>query len=398
VAAGETVPEEDHMRFARRGGCWDVAVVGGGPAGAAAAARLARGGARVVLLERHPLPRSKVCGGGLVARAAGAVAVDVKPAAVEVCRRVELTMGSRPLRFLAERPHAVIVMVDRGRLDHLLVRAAGRQGAEVRACCAVTGMRPAGDHVVLKTTRGLLRTRWVVCAEGAGGRLARMTGWAETRRLVPALECSLRLPAWRRRRFSRAAGFDFGALPQGYGWRFPKAERLDVGVVGMQPRPGNLKRRLGLYLKRLGLADAPVYDLRAAPIPVAARTDGFTRGRVLLVGDAAGLADPLTAEGISHAVSSGRLAADALLEAGLDPGRAGALYHRRLRQEILGELGLARFFARLVFRHPRAAERIFALRGQHFVEGVTDIACGRRTYRSLLQNPLNYLRLLRPRP
>ncbi len=389
---------KESVRLSGPGRCWDVAVVGAGPAGAAAADRLARGGAQVVLLEKYALPRRKVCGGGLVARAAAAMTVDIGPAVEWTCRRVELTMGPRPLRFMAEREDAVVVMVDRACLDHLLVKEARRRGVEVRQCCPVTGIRIDDGSVVLKTSGGFVRARWVVCADGAGGRLARMAGWVDTRLLVPALECSLHLPPWRFRRFSRAAGFDFGVLPRGYGWRFPKAERLDVGVVSMLPRPGNLKHFLWRYLKRLGLADAPVCDLRAAPIPVAAHTGGLARGRVLLVGDAAGLADPLTAEGISHAVRSGRLAADALLESGLDTGRVVPAYHRRMQKAILGELGLARFFARWVFGHPRAAERLFRLRGQHFVEGVTDIACGRSTYRSLLQNPLNHLRLLRPLP
>jgi flavin-dependent dehydrogenase len=165
----------------------------------------------------------------------------------------------------------------------------------------------------------------------------------------------------------------------------------------MLRRPGNLKHTLQRYTQRIAIGSAAGCRLRAGLIPVSPRTDGFVRGRVLLTGDAAGLADPLTAEGLSHALLSGRLAAGALLASGFDPGMIRQAYHRRLKAEILDELRLAQFFARLVFFHPRVVSRLFGLWGQDFVEGVTDIACGRRTYRSLLCNPVNYNRLLTPR-
>jgi len=376
---------------------WDVAVVGAGPAGAMAAFCLAQGGARVVLLEKRSLRRSKVCGGGLVRRAAALLPVDATPAVEHKCRRVELTIGSRPLRFVATRKTPVILMADRKRLDYLLAAEAGRRGVDVRPQCAVSGVRRENGHVVLKTACGGIRARFVVAADGVSSRVARLAGWRDTRQVVPALECSLRLPPWRLRRFSRVAGFDFGAVPGGYGWRFPKGDRLDLGVVSMRPRPGSLKVFLRHYAEGLGLGDVPVFNLRAAPIPVSPRTGGFAAGRVLLAGDAAGLADPLTAEGLSHALLSGRLAAGALLASGFDPGVIRQAYHSRLKTEILGELRLAQFFARLVFSHPRVAGRLFGLWGQDFVEGVTDIACGRRTYHSLLRNPVNYIRLLTPR-
>lgn len=376
---------------------WDVAVVGAGPAGAMAAFCLARGGARVVLLEKCSLPRSKVCGGGLVRRAAALMPVDAAPAVRHQCRRVELTIGSRPLHFEAARKAPVILMVDRKRLDYLLAAETGRQGVDVRPQCAVGGVRRAKGHVVLKTSGGDMRVRFVVAADGVSSRVARLAGWRDTRQLVPALECSLSLPPWRLGRFSRTAGFDFGAAACGYGWRFPKGDRLDIGVVSMRPRPGGLKIVLRRYAETLGLGDVPVFNLRAAPIPVSPRAGGFAAGRVLLTGDAAGLADPLTAEGLSHALLSGRLAAEALLASGFDPGRVRQVYHRRLKAEILDELRRAQFFARLVFFHPRAVDRLFGLWGRDFVEGVTDIACGRRSYRSLLRNPVNYIRLLSPR-
>lgn len=371
----------------------DVAVVGAGPAGAVAAGLLAEKGLRVVLVEKRRLPRGKVCGGGLVKRAAAMLPVAVAAAVEYKCSRVELTIGSRPLRFVTARQEPVIFMVDREWFDYLLVCNARRQGADIRPSCAVRAVRPGHGHVTLETSCGTVRASFVVAADGALSKVARITGWRDTRRIVSAVECALPLTPWQRERFSRAAGFDFGAAPCGYGWRFPRKDHLGIGVVSMLRRPGNLKYSLERYMQWIGIGSAAGCRLRAGVIPVSPRTDGFVRGRVLLTGDAAGLADPLTAEGLSHAVLSGRLAAETLLEAGFDPQPVRQIYHRKLKVSILDELRLARFFARLVFFCPRVVDLLFSLGGQAFAEGVTDIACGRSTYRALLRNPMNYVRL-----
>jgi len=113
----------------------------------------------------------------------------------------------------------------------------------------------------------------------------------------------------------------------------------------------------------------------------------------MLAGDAAGLADPVTAEGISYAVHSGRLAAAAALEG--DAARASEHYAGSLRREILPELRTGRVLARLLYRHHRMRRRVFRHVGQPLCEALTDVFVGQRSYRGLLANPANYFRLLR---
>src|SRR5262249_20668375 len=140
-------------------------------------------------------------------------------------------------------------------------------------------------------------------------------------------------------RFADRARFDLGTPPGGYGWIFPKAEHLSVGV-GIFTRDAarrRLRDELHGYLQAVGLGEARVRSIRGAPIPVRPRADA-ARGRVLLAGDAAGLADPLTGEGISLAILSGRLAAESLLTARLDPREAARTYLASLRRSVLGEL------------------------------------------------------------
>src|SRR2546422_11507366 len=127
----------------------------------------------------------------------------------------------------------------------------------------------------------------------------------------------------------------------------------------------------------------PYTTLFRSVIPVRPRAEGFARHRVLLVGDAAGFADPVTAEGISLAARSGRLAAAAIVQAGLDEARVTAGYRAGLRP-LLADLRVARGLARLLYDHPRARRWLFRRVGQRLVDAMTDGFLGVRTYRGSL--------------
>jgi flavin-dependent dehydrogenase len=126
-------------------------------------------------------------------------------------------------------------------------------------------------------------------------------------------------------------------------------------------------------------------------IPVKPRRGGCVRGRVLLAGDAAGFADALTGEGISIGIWSGRRAAEALAGAVPDPAR----YARAVRRELLPELRTARTLSWITYRQPKLARTLLRRRGRAFVERLTDVFLGERTYASLVRKPSSYLSLLR---
>jgi flavin-dependent dehydrogenase len=115
---------------------------------------------------------------------------------------------------------------------------------------------------------------------------------------------------------------------------------------------------------------------------------------VLLAGDAAGLVDPITAEGISHALLSGQLAAAALTESRLDPAKAAPLYQSLLEREILSELRAARLLARLLYHHPRIRDAVFRRNGQRLCDFVASVIMGETSYRQALKRPASYLKLL----
>jgi geranylgeranyl reductase family protein len=361
----------------------EVAVVGGGPSGACAAHYLASAGVDVVLLERGMLPRYKVCGGGLVYRVLQFLPTDVGTAVERQCADAEVNLLPYGCHFVARRREPIVSMTMRARFDWLLVDAARLAGARIVYPCDVLGIGWRADEARLDTTAGSLYARFVIAADGATGRLARFGGWRDKRVMAPALEWEVTVPPEILDRFSRTARFDIGAVASGYGWVFPKREHLSVGVCVLKsPCFGRrtLKQSLQHYLSTIGVAPLLSMQKHGYVIPLTPYQGPLVRERMLLVGDAAGLADPLTGEGISNAVISGRLASEALVAGALHPDSVTAHYQDRIDGMILRELRMARPLARLLYGVPGLAAPLFRHHGARITERVVDIFMGERGY------------------
>ncbi len=372
-------------------GPFDVAVVGAGPAGSTAALLLARAGKRVALIEKEVLPRYKTCGGGVVGRAFWLLPSDLSIPVEHTCFAAEANFLESNLSFRVERDRPIVSMTMRADFDQCLADAAVAAGAELLSSCTLEDLRQDGAGVELSTSRGMLRASWVLGADGALSTVARKAGWKHPLRTIPALEAELQVPADVHARFAGIARFDFEAMEAGYGWVFPKRAHLSCGILTTERGVGGLREALERYLARVGLPWPAPDELHGYVIPVRPRRGGFVRGRVLLAGDAAGLADPLTGEGISIGIWSGTLAARALARAEPDP----SLYLRSLRRELLPELRIARALAWVTYRQARLARPLLRRRGRVFTERLTDVFLGERTYASLVRKPSSYLSLLR---
>jgi len=371
---------------------FESVVVGAGPAGALAACELARAGRSVALLEKQLLPRAKTCGGGLVWRGRERLPAGFELPIERECRRARLVpfAGAEPVEVARAQP--IVTMTMRCALDAALVELARAAGACVATQVELRSLERAGGLLRLRTTAGDFECRNLVGADGARGVVARASGWDEPLATIPALEAEIEAPPELFARCADAALFDFGLTEPGYAWIFPKREHLSVGVLAARRGAKDLRGELDRHLVRWGLGASRVRELSGCVIPVRPRAS-CARPGVLLVGDAAGLVDPLTAEGISLALESGRLAARAIVEAQGDPVRAARLYERALAREILPELRLARGFAALMYRRPGLARRVLARNGRAACEVLADIVCGTRSYRALVRDPRAWLAL-----
>jgi geranylgeranyl reductase family protein len=297
---------------------YDVIVVGAGPAGSTTAYRLARAGARVCLLDRARFPRDKPCGGGLTIRAVRELPFSVEPVVEDRVDTLELGLRyARRWSARAEEP--LILMTQRRRLDAFLAEQAATAGAEFRDGVKVTRVEPRGA-VTIAGER--LEAEVVVGADGANGVTARSLGLPAYEHGV-AFEGNVGYKYLSRDRFSSRAVVELGAVPGGYAWVFPKGDHVNVGVGGWESEGPRLRERLRELCAAFEIDEATVHDLRGHRLPMRGASRRPVKHRVLLVGDAAGLVDPLSGDGMYEAFISGRLAAEATLD--LLQGRAAGL-------------------------------------------------------------------------
>ena len=328
---------------------WDVAVVGAGPAGAAAARAAVERGARTLLLEREQLPRYKRCGGGLIGVSQAALreaGVDVTGLSRDVVGRLTFTSGGGNGYTRETAPF--LPMVLRSELDAALVDVAVAAGAQVRTGMTVTGYAQDDDGVVLTTSGGDVRARAVVAADGSGSRAAAHVG-VVCEQVDLGMEAELPTPPggdWAGRVL-----LDWGPVPGSYGWVFPKGDRLTVGVIGRRERGGEVRAWFAAFVASLGLDLADGEHVGGHLTRVRAPSSPLRRGLVLVAGDAAGLLEPWTREGISFALRSGALAGAAAVT---DVTTYEADIDRVLGAEMAaGRRALAAFA-----KHPRAVHEV----------------------------------------
>ena len=309
---------------------FDVLVVGAGPGGSATAIHLARGGASVLLADRARFPRDKPCGGGVTGRALRQVPCDITPVVERVVDTFELRLHhGRSFRRRSAEP--LIVMTQRRRLDAYLAGQAVAAGAEFRDGTRVEHVEIHEDRVLATVGGEPVAAGMLVGADGANGIVAKAAGLEAGIERGVALEGNVRWSLLDEEKFASTAVVEIGAPAGGYGWLFPKGDHANLGVGGWATEGPQLREHLARLARAYAVDPDAITGLRGHRLPM--RRVGSSSpalGRVVLVGDAAGLVDPLSGDGMYEAFVSARLAAEAILAD--DPGNypaalSGALDH-----------------------------------------------------------------------
>src|SRR5438876_6437893 len=301
---------------------FEVAIVGGGPAGSTCAAFCAAAGLRTLVLEREKFPREKVCGD------------CINPACWPVLERLELAeqirnrphgvldavefiaMGGQKLRADLPRRDNGMISVKRSLFDHLLLERARTVGAEVREEATVIALdRTAAKNWKIEIVREAFAARIIVRADGRNSTVARL------RNLLPrserervALQAHIPLP----RDFGDRIVLQF--LPEGYSGQAPVNDsELNLCLVGTPPTISSLRNWAEREFKLAAeQAWRTITPLTRAPVPAA-------HENLFFIGDAARVVEPFTGEGIYYALRSGELAANAIVKIIRDENRQLAI-------------------------------------------------------------------------
>ena len=362
---------------------FDVAVVGAGPSGAWAAYTLAKRGARVAVLDASH-PREKPCGGGVTARAlalvGGVIDVDRLPACV--IRSARFTRPAVERSAVVPLGNRHLVVASRADFDSQLLAAARNAGADF-VPSRVTGIAATPNGFRLETTRSSLSATCVVGADGANSLVRRRLAQPFGRAAL-----SIATGYFVHGATSDEIVIEVIADPPGYIWSFPRPTHLAVGICAQADAgltASALRARAAAWIRSIGLANGARLEAYSWPIPSLTRTD-LRALRVagpgwLLSGDAAGLVDPITREGIYFALLSGEWAADALSSGAGNPSRR---YTERVHEEIVAELARAARLKAGFFRPRFTQLMIDALHDSAAVRTVmADLVAGRQGYAGL---------------
>ncbi len=359
---------------------WDVIVVGAGPGGSTAAFDLASAGASVFLLDRARFPRDKPCGGGVLLSAARSLPFSLDPVTEQTIHAFRVRYR-RSWEFEHRYDKPLALMTQRARLDAYLAEQATLAGADFRDGIAVRGVigtkitTSHGDAREVETHTADV----IIAADGANSVVRRALGLPRLRAAVALEGNADRVQQHAGTRWTDAVGLELGTMPGGYSWVFPKDDHCNVGVGGFSAVGATLRDQLSAYASVESFDAATLSGLRGHHLPLRDPDSDLIVGRVAFVGDAAGLVDPLSGEGIGNAIRSGQLVAAATLE--LLSGRADELsaYQLAIESEIEPELRVARQLQALFHLSPWPYVQLLR-RSERFWRAFCRIVCGESTY------------------
>jgi flavin-dependent dehydrogenase len=402
---------------------YDVVIAGAGPSGSSAAIHLARAGARVLLLDRARFPRDKPCGGGVTARAYAQAPADLSPVVEQRINRVRFSYRLGAF-FDYEYPQTLVFMTQRHRLDAYLVEQAVAAGAELRERCQVRGVTLSLAGATVQTASGEATARVVIGADGANGSVARALSLDVAPDPPVALEANFYYatpahpepvdgsaahahsahpelarpepvdhpelvahpelvegcpPEWQ-----GVLALELGSMYGGYGWSFPKADHFNVGCGGWRLEGGRLREHLASLAPHYALDGAGMRNIRGHHLPTREGDTPISKGNVLLIGDAAGLVDPMSGEGIHSAFVSGRLAATAVADYLRGDTKTLAAYDEAVERELMPDLRAAALL-RDAYHYLPGPSYLLMRRWPYLRKSLCRLMLGEKTYEGFLR-------------
>jgi geranylgeranyl reductase family protein len=328
---------------------YDVIISGAGPSGSLLGYFLSREGINTLIIEKQEFPRYKICAGGLQHRTLELIPFDIMETIHMSIHGILFTYRGRD-GFARRHPEPVIHTVDRKEFDTFLAQKAWENGCTMRFSEKVEDYENEKDGLRVSTDKNIFRSKILVGADGIRGTVhRRLTKGCKIFKIL-GYETEKQASPQEKEKYNDAVGLDFGGTRKGYVWAFPKRDIISYGIGGPFSTAAPMKKYFEQYLNGSGGNDNA--EIMAQSIPVRTEDTPLCGNRVLAVGDAAGLGDGFTGEGIYNALRSSHIAVGSIRDALSSSEYGFEDYDSRIRDEIYQDIKISLSFSRIFFSYP----------------------------------------------
>lgn len=371
---------------------FDIAVIGAGPGGSVAAKRCADYGLSTVVVEKQTLPRTKLCGGAISIRALPLIGAEVPEELIE--QRIRgfrfYSPALKPMDKVSKE--LMGISVRRDAFDAFLAGLAVKAGCKLIEANPLTDLKVNEKGVSLSLKNGdTIKASIIIGADGVNSLVAQKTGIRQhfpNTQVGLCLESNIPLKPTEMTKLSPdLLELYFSNIPYGYGWVFPKRNSMSIGIGGSLAHLRKPRQIFDDFCKTV--SEVKGFEIKATEVganlePAGGFSNKVVAERTLLVGDAAGFADPFTGEGIYYAIKSGALAADTAKEAlkrgKFDAGFFSKNYARVCDKEFGKDLRVALQITKLLQNH---IDTFFMGLEQSSGASITNLSTGATTYSEL---------------
>jgi flavin-dependent dehydrogenase len=253
-----------------------------------------------------------------------------------------------------ESAQPIAYMVARERFDFLLASKAEEAGAFILTGLQVVDWREEEGEITVVTDRGEWKCRFLVAADGTNSQIRAKVFPPDRKGTVVGFKSDIPFQSQSEERHGLVQ-VDLGSAPYGFGWLFPKKNHYDTGVAGLQNKIKNVPEMYGQFIENQGILKEASGQQVYASYQVPLGKLPLHESHALWVGDAAGLIDPFSGEGLYHAMQSGLVAADVISEALIGNKESLSPYTARMMSEVADEFKSARLFSRMIYGWPQTS-------------------------------------------
>lgn len=356
----------------------EILIIGAGPAGSTLAYQVARLGIDVLLLDKAKFPRGKTCAGGINMRTLHLLPFDLGPVVEGVISGISFTRNFEG-PILRRYPEPLMVTVRRENFDHFLAQQAQKAGAQFFDETQFLSLTQKSDGVQVLTSSGTCWAKFLLGADGAQSVVAKKLDLMKEAPHILAVhsEIPTSVLPWQE---PDVIHIDWGSLRRSYAYLFPKKNFLSLGAGGFGIPSAKIKNYHGAFLAtRWQKEEAPPFSAAGFLLPLRQKRRPIQKGRCLLLGDAAGLIDPFTGEGIFYAIRSAQLVAPVLAEALRNGWNSLQPCQEVIDRELMPELECSALFREIFNLRPSYFHRKITTRDRWW-NAMAQILRGEKTF------------------